>query len=829
MKKIYSLTIAALVFVQVAVAQETVIKGRVLDKTTGEAAAFSNVMLMADTTSDANLITGAVSDLDGNFQLKTSVHKGALKIQSVGYLPLWVTTDIASLPTKNNVINLGDILLEQNQTVLNEVTVTALRKRYAMDGDKIVMNVDDGVTATSANVFEMLKKVPGVMVDNNENISLNGKSGILFQFNGRDMRMPADAMKSILKSIPANSVAKIETITNPSAKYEAEGTAGIINIVMGGSSAEGFSGTVSSWNGISDVFRTFNNASLQYVNDKWTLSANGGLGIFNSLMETEARQYLWQGADTTLMHLQPIAEHNKFRTGNINLSADYKIDSNNSAGATFSYNRNRTPIVEDDPSRVFHISRYPYSDVLSSYAFDNDQPSTDNNYMGNVYFNHRTDTLGSQLSVSFDFNHNSSRMASINSTRYYTGILDSLLRSESNTDSTLNHYSTYALKFDMVKQFSKNIGLEYGLKSRLSSVDNDFRSYADKDDPLLSPITNHLKYKENVNAAYVNLSHHVTDKLSYRAGLRFEHTYTYVEQLSNDMDTANNYFDLFPNVSLSYRLGDMHSLSLTYSYRITRPDYNSLNPFITKMNDFSFSSGNIGLLPEYSHQVDLNVSLFYMFFITASYGYVNNEINNITVAMPGSDNITIQKPFNTGYQQFASLSLSGMVPVGPVEWTFWMRGMYNQAKSDSPELLLNVERFSFMTWQSIAVKLPWELKLSANGFYMSGMYQQGMEMGDIYMFGGALTRKFLKNALQVSIGVNNIPQRKMKVEANYNNYRMQTSMMWDKPYLTLNLQYSFGKTASNNTLKKLRSDDMDDRKGEGGGIQQPGTGTVMGQ
>ncbi|MBR0072847.1 MAG: TonB-dependent receptor family protein, partial [Bacteroidales bacterium] len=335
-------------------------------------------------------------------------------------------------------------------------------------------------------------------------------------------------------------------------------------------------------------------------------------------------------------------------------------------------------------------------------------------------------------------------------------------------------------------------------------------------------------YRENVNAAYVNFSHNVTDKFSYRAGLRFEHTGIALEQKATADDTSYHYFDLFPNINLNYNFSSANSLSLSYAYRITRPDYNSLNPFVSQSSQFSYTSGNPDLLPEYSHRVDLNLRLFYMIFIQASYGYNNDEINNITTAYPGSFMATIQKPYNIGYQQFASLSLSGMLPLGPVEWTFWLRGSYLQAFADSPLLQMNVEQFNFTTWQSLTIKLPWELKLSVNGFYMSGMYQQGMEMDGMMMFSTALTRQFFKKALRVSLGVNNIPAQKMEINSSLNNYRMQSFMMWDKPFVSLHLQYSFGKTANNNSIKRLQSDDMDDRKGEGGGVEQPG-GSGMGQ
>lgn len=822
-KKITLVALFTMLFATISVAQTT-IKGRITDQTSGEAVAFANVMLKTDTSANATLITGAVSDMDGRFSLQSKTEGKVLKIHFIGYDAKFI--DLSSQRKSGNTIDLGTITLSQNATALKEVSVTALRKRYTMDGEKIVMNVDDGVTATSANAFEMLRKVPGVMIDNNENITLNGKSGILFQFNGRDMRLPAESMKAILKSLPASNVAKIETIGSPSAKYEAEGTAGIINIIMAQAQTEGFSGTASSWNALAENFRTFNNASLQYVNEKWTLSANGGFGLFNNRIESESKQYLWQGTDTTLMQMLPITEHGKYRTGNFTFTADYKIDSNNSAGATFAFSRNSSPIVEGDPSREFLISRYPYNTVDMSYAIDADNLTLSRNFTGGLYYNHKFDTLGSQMSVSLDFTRDISDNQNLSSTRYYMGRFDSLTRTEDLCDSTFNSYSSYSLKFDATKQFTRKIGLEYGLKSRISLVDNDFRRYSG--DSLLASMSNNMTYRENVNAAYVNFSHNVTDKFSYRAGLRFEHTGIALEQKATADDTSYHYFDLFPNINLNYNFSSANSLSLSYAYRITRPDYNSLNPFVSQSSQFSYTSGNPDLLPEYSHRVDLNLRLFYMIFIQASYGYNNDEINNITTAYPGSFMATIQKPYNIGYQQFVSLSLSGMLPLGPVEWTFWLRGSYLQAFADSPLLQMNVEQFNFTTWQSLTIKLPWELKLSVNGFYMSGMYQQGMEMDGMMMFSTALTRQFFKKALRVSLGVNNIPAQKMEINSSLNNYRMQSFMMWDKPFVSLHLQYSFGKTANNNSIKRLQSDDMDDRKGEGGGVEQPG-GSGMGQ
>lgn len=800
-------------------AQVTILKGRVIEQNSGDPVPFATVLVLYDTASDSRLISGVVTEEDGSFSLEISDSCNYLRIRFAGYKIKTITLDASTHDAKGKVIEMGDIPIVYDATSLQEVEVVATRNRYTMEDDKIVMNVDDNVSTTSANVFEMLRKVPGVVIDNDENLTLNGKGGVLFQFNGRDIRMPYESMKAILKSMPASSVSKIETIINPSAKYEAEGTGGILNIVLAQEQTTGFSGTFSSWNGISKNFRSFDNASLQFVNNRWTLSANGGIGVYNGFVETESKQYLWYNSDTTRIHQLPIENHNQFRSSNINLSADYKIDSNRSAGALFSFNAYKSPKI-DNPLTIYHISTYPYSVVDSSYSNLTNSSNKGKNLMGGLYYNQRFDTAGSQLSLSFDFNSNISNGSSQSATNYFTHILDSLKRSENTHDSTLNEYNSFAFKADVLHRLTPRISLEYGLKSRLAIVDNDFIAFANN--VFDSSRSNHLNYKENVNAVYLSLSHRLSTQLSYRAGLRMEHTYTSIVQKSTDEEKTNNYVNLFPNVNLSYRIGNTCNLTLNYSYRITRPDYNSLNPFETKLSDYSFKSGNPDLLPEYSHRVDLNLSLFYRIFITASYGYNNDEINYISVPKPGLIAV-VQKPYNIGYQQYANLSVSGMMPFGPVEWTFWLQGGYQQAIAESSLLTMDLERFSFTTWQSLGINLPWELKWTVSGFYFSGMIQQGAEMGDMMMFNSSLTRTFLKKALKVSAGVNNIPASKAEVNAAYNNFRMESYMLWDKPYFNLNISYSFGKTANNNSIKRIQGDDMDSRKGNSEGQGQPNT------
>lgn len=809
-------------------AQTITITGTIRDRKTNNTIPFANVMLMSDTTLSAEMISGATSNKDGKFAIKTKEKKPVLKFNSLGYQDNVLTINIASYTAQKSIINIGDVYLSADTTNLKEVSIIGKQTRLEMDNDKIVMNVDEGVSATSANAFEMLRKVPGVVIDKDENITLNGQSGILFQFDGRDIRIPYESMKAILKGMSPRDIAKIETITNPSAKYEAEGTAGIINIIMAKEQTAGFSGNVSSWSGVNEDFKTFDNVSLSYVNSKWTLSGGLGFGIFNNRSEQEFKQYVANNSnDTTLMHNEKNTQKNKFRNMNADFSVDYKINDNNSIGGMITFSANKSPYVDNEP-QIVAIRPYPYNDVTSSYRATSQYKSSSQDYMGSIYYNHKFDSIGGQFSTSFDFTHDNSNGENKSTNNYFSGYIQNLLRNETNFSETENKYDSYSFKFDVVQPFNKRMTLEYGIKSRLAIIDNDFKAYLN--DVLDANTTNHLKYKENINAAYVSFSDKVTDKFSFRAGLRFEHTYTNLEQKATNEEFDNNYVNLFPNLNISYKVGKMDNISLTYSYRISRPEYNSLNPFVVKNSDYSYSSGNPYLDPQYTHNFNLNYAFHYIVFLTASYGYTNDNISEIF--QPSANTLALtQKPFNLGYKQNASVGLSSMLPLGPIEWTLWLQGAYSQIHCDNELLKTNIEKFSFMTWQSLAIEFFWKTKLTGSVFYSTGGVEMGGEYSDMLMLSASISKEFLQKQLKVSMGVDNFPKRDFNIATHYTGYRLDGVVAWQKPQFTVNLTYSFGRSANNNTLKRIQSDNMDSRSSGESSIGQgnQGTSQPMGQ
>lgn len=793
-------------------AQKLTIKGVVKEETTKNAIPFCNIVVVQDTLNLTKNIGGTQSMDDGSFSVTIKGTKGYIVFSSVGYGRKVVKISVDA--KKEQTFDAGEILLTPKaEELLSDVVVEAKQKRFEMHNDKMVMNVDDAITTSASNAFEMLRKVPGVVIDKDENIQLNGNSGVLFQFDGRDMRLPYEAMKAILKGIPPTSIEKIEVINNPSSKYEAEGTAGIINIVMAQQQSSGWGGDAHAWVGYDEVLKHNEGVNLSYVDKKWTISSGLGFNNWAGKSETSSDVYIWNMmGDTTLQKMANQTNKFSFQGLDLNLSADYKINDNNSIGAMITYDRNWQPEMNDPLTRIT-FSPSPYNIIDSSYSVLNNTHSRGHNVAANLYYNHKFDTLGGQYSIAFDFDNNKSHSYFDNETEYFLGNFASSTRGEYNNNKTNNEYNTYSLKFDVVKPFNDKMSLEFGAKSRWTSVNNDFDCY--ENGAYSVARSNNLGYNENVNALYVSFSDKLSNKLSFRAGLRGEHTYTKIKQEVGSAEHTNNYFDVFPNLNLSYKINQLDNLSLTYSYRITRPDYNSMNPFEQKSSDYSYMSGNPDLKPQYSHNINLNYAFHYMIFLTGSYSYTNDLINQVAMVRPGTL-IVDNKPYNLGYSQNASLGLSTALPLPKgILWTIWMQGTYGQTKVDDANLKVDVDRWGFMTWQSLSIDFFFKTKLSLSGFYMTGGNMGLVEWGDMYSLSMDLSKEFLQKRMKASVGVSNLPKHSSKIKTYSNLMRVNMTNTWQYPMITFSLNYNIGKKADNNTLKKIQTDDMDSRSAGG--------------
>lgn len=784
------------------------VRGTIIDKSTSQPIAFCNVMLYSDTTENATLLGGGVSDEKGEYSIAYHKHAKFITFSFIGYKSI-------SLPLAENskrvkdTLHINPVFLEVDRQTLSTIEIFAQQKRFEMTNDGVAMNIDEDVSSSTANAFELLRKVPGVVIDKDENIQLNGKSGILFQFDGRDIRVPYSAIKSMLKAMPPSSIEKIETINNPSAKYEAEGTAGIINIKMAKHETLGWSGEANLWTAYDKEWKHNEGINLNYVNDRWTFNTSLSYNRWAGETELENTTYIFTNPMTRMKTDKAINDYD-YRGYNGSFSTDFKINDKSSIGAMLSINGNHQPESEN-PLTKTRISTFPYNIIDSSYSNNSSEHGNGRNIAANLWYSRKLDSIGGQYSVTIDYNNNKSKEYCFDEAKYYNGDFATLMKTGSDRDSTENLYNTYSLKFDLIKPLSERISLEAGAKTRLTKVENDFTCY--EDGAYNDDVSNHLDYTENVNALYTSFSHRITDKLSYRLGLRAEHTHTNIKQKVNNSEKTTDYIDIFPNVNLNYKVGEMDNLTLVYSYRITRPEYNSMNPFVEKENEYLFKSGNPDLKAQYTHSLNLSYAFHYFLFFNASYDYTNDIIHETRYLRPGTL-IFEEKPYNLGHSQHAALGLSTALPLGKhVEYTLWAQGTWMQTQVDDPMLKVNVEKFGFMTWQSLRLDFFFKTKLTLSAFYMTGGSQGTYSFGDMYSFDINLSREFLNKSLKASIGVGQLPKRTFHVDMESDNMRMKNNITWQRPMVSCSVSYSFGKKANNNTLQRIKNNDMEERTG----------------
>lgn len=798
------------------------IKGRVMSAKTNETCPFATCALynIKDTT---RIVAGSQTNEKGEFSIsKLKKVSYLLKISYVGFEKKSIRIQAEQLT--QNALDLGDIALAEAKSSLGDVVITAQKDKIKLDADKLSVTIDENTAAASTNVFELLKKTPQVSIDNQDNLTLNGKSGVLIQFSGRDMRLPWKQMVQLLKGMPSASVERFEIITNPSAKYDAEGIGGIINIVFKQNKTNGFNASVGSDNSFSKKnFFGSQDLSLAYANDKITTFLSFSAGEYFKKGSSFLEVKNWVFGDTIMLRTN---QDSKFRyySYNLNTGVDYQFNKTSSVGFNFTYSRTYMPPISNHSDMI--VSTYPYdwSAPDSSMYGTSSSKQTSDNYLINLNYQKKFDTLGRKIELNLDLGINSSNNFDNNTSLYYHGTLsDGYLTSQQAIENnTKNTYNTYSLRADYTHPFSKTLSLESGAKTALTDVDNKFASAYNGIN--LVGVSNNFLYKENINAIYSSLSKQFDDKTSLRLGLRVENTNIKGEQkMMPDSNFTQSYASFFPNVTISHKFTQMNTLNFNYNLRISRPTYDNLNPFLAKTNEYTYSVGNPHLKAQYTHTLSLQSSLFYVFFTNLTYSYTKNMIAQIPIASQTALAASFI-PSNIASAQNLNLSFSTALPVSSwltVIGYFSLNHSYNKLEYAQGVKETNVN--SYTGYFSSNFNLPYKFKFSASGFYVSGGTFGLYEYKSVYGVNLDLNRNFFKDLLTLNVGVNNLFMKStMEVTYKYGAMDIYTkSAEMSGAMFHIGLKLNIGSSNTNTELNH-KKDEFDNRasgeRSTGGGI-----------
>jgi len=772
--------------------------------------------------SDSSLVKINVSDSTGKYEfLNVPAGKYFINVSHVGFLP--GNTAAFEVRTEINNTVTPAISLVRLSSNLKEVVVSSSKPIIEVKADKIILNVEGSVNAVGQNALELLRKSPGVMVDKDNNLSLSGKNGVQVFIDGRPTPLAGTDLSEYLKTIQSASIEAIEIISNPSARYEAAGNAGIINIRLKKNKAYGTNGTVNAGYNVGTYSKYNGGLSLNHRDRNINLFGNYNYSHTpfrsHAILRREQLDTLFDNSTVLL---------NTTNNHNIKAGMDYFINKRSTFGliASGSFSGNSTNTFSLTP-----ISYIPTGVVDRILNANNRGSGRRDN--GNLNANYRyADTSGHEWNVDADYGLYRIRNDQLQPNYYSKPSGAPLYNTVYNMLSPSNIY-IYSLKSDYEQNFSKGrLGL--GFKSSYVTSWNDFQQYyvypnVKTKDTLHS---NNFNYKENINAVYANYNRTLKGWV-LQAGLRVENTNSkgistgYREKAATyvvfDSTFDRHYVDFFPSGALTYNKDPLRQWTLNYSRRIDRPAYQDLNPFEFKIDEYTFQKGNTRLRPQYTHSVGLTFMYKYKLTSTLNYSHVQDVFTALFDTTETSKAFIIKK--NLATQDIASLNISYPFQYKGYSLFFNSNSYYTLYKANfgiGRIVRVNVLATSLYVQQSIKFGKGWIAE--ASGFYNSPAILQGtFKAKSLWSADGGVSKSILHGAATLKASVSDIFNTlHWSAVSNFAGQTVLVAGGYESRQLKLSFSYRFG-SAQVKAARQRKTGAEDENKRvstQGGGSSQ---------
>jgi hypothetical protein len=812
MKKIYRLLLLtlSLAFSQVALAQSGgQLTGNLKDEK-GQALGFGTVaVLPATTTTD---VTGGVTDAEGKFEIKTpAAGSYRLRITALGYAAL--ETPAFEVTGAGFSKNFGSLTLKPDAKALQEVQVQALRPTVTVQADKMVVSVEGTALAAGNTVYEVLAKSPGVFIDQDGNLQLNGKAGIRIMIDGKLTYLSGKELQTLLQGMSAENLKDLEIITNPSAKYDAEGTAGIININLKKNQLGGINGSLYGGHSYNGLHGYSAGGNLNYKKGRWNSFATADVSRRTNI-RTNTMTRLFNGESAQVTYDQAGREEGIRFIPSLRLGTDFDLNKKHSVGlmTNLMFFRAKNDFLTDSYLR----NGNPQQDTLISAA--NLIRGQFVNATFNAHYLGKFDSVGTTLSADLDYVSLDDQRDSY-FTNHYTPVntsaptRTSLLYSDNQPS-----YHIYSAKVDFTRPLNPKTKLEAGAKASHVTSDNrlDFFFRHDGTQTPDPNRTSHFIYKESILAAYTNFSTSFGEKWSVQAGLRAEQTVGKGHLVNKDSTNTRNYLNLFPSVFVSQKISKDYQLTYNYSRRINRPRYDALNPFIFYLDPYTWAKGNPYLRPQFTNSFQLTQTIKNTYNLTVAYAVTNDFIAEIPVQNV-EDNTTIFGQRNV--DQFKNLSASLVAPVKVSK--YWdISNNLTAAHQDYTIILgekpLRNEQLFFYAQSTNNIQLPKKLRAELNLAY------QGPSAYGLYKIAGnwgvdlGFKRNFLNDKLEASVNATDLFRtRRIIGKANYGGNINEFDQYFSQQSVRLNLRYRFNK--GEKFEAKKRNTNLEELNRAGGG------------
>jgi iron complex outermembrane recepter protein len=789
------------IFTFILFSQNYLIKGSLKDEA-GQPISYATTALKL--AKDSSLVKVEMTDENGNYSF-LSTAEGVYFIQHsfVGFQdytsdPLTIKSDL-TIPT---------CVMKSSVENMEEVVVSAKRALIEVKPDRNIFNVQGTINTTGENGLSLLRKAPGVRLDNNNNISVLGRAGVLVYIDGKRLPLSGDELTNYLQTLTSEQIDRIEIITNPGAKYEAQGNAGIIDIKLKKDKNLGANGSASM--GISKGrYQQFNTgASGNYRNKKLNAfgNVNYSLGTFWNRMNFENFQNGFLLDEKNL-------STNENQNTSLRLGTDFYLSKKSTIGFLVTRQMNSSIGESTNDTKISSISNRTKIDSILIAPNNSDSNGDQASY--NINYAYESGNFKMNMDADYASFENESDYRQPN--YYYNDDKSKVLRLIDNKYSTPSKIEISTAKVD----FETKLGIgkiEFGSKISKVKTDNVFNFYnvIENVDVFNTRRSNKFLYDENVTAGYVSYAAQLNSTWNVTGGLRVEHTAAEgdLSAFSADLEEEPVVFDYvkyFPTAGISYAKNPEHAYSLKYGRRINRPDYAVLNPFREQLSELSFSKGNKNLKPEIVNNLELSYTLKYMYNFSLSYSLTNDQITRLI----GPDDIDTRAGFiswdNLSTQRLYALNAS--VPATINKWwssyfNFGFSFTDNKANYGK-DGIVDVQAYNYTIFQQQTFSLPNKIKAEVSGWYSGPGVWGGVFLFDpSYSLDFGIQRRFFKEKLNIKLSAADVFfQSGWSGASNFNGLYGKGNGNWDSRRISLNFSYDLGNSNVKSRKRKTSAED----------------------
>jgi iron complex outermembrane receptor protein len=765
---------------------EATVTGSVKTKA-GKPIDYTSVSLLK--AADSLLFRGTISNDTGSYTFD-HVPDGSylLKASAVGYAAAFSPVFKITAGADRQTIARLELLPVSSQ--LHEVTVTAGKPLIEHASDRTIVNVANSILAAGNSALDILQRAPGVSVDKDDNISLKGKQGVNVMIDDKPTYLSAAQLAALLRSTDGTTIQSIELISNPSAKYDAAGNSGIINIRLKKNRKSGTNGTVVLGAGYGHYYKDNESISMNHQEGKINVFGSFNRHDDQTAQNIDINKIITSGTTGNTYFKQHTfisgtGYNNSYRGG-----LDYNMTPKNTIGFLISGYFNTEADKNND---LNYIGNQPgTTDSFQNTLSDINQHY--HNFAVNLNDKLAIDTSGQQLSFDADYSRFNNRALMQHDTYFYNPdgsvmMPPAFLRTQ--TPSLIN---IRTVRTDYTLPVNKSLKLEAGAKFSDVSTDNilDARKQLNGqyvDDTLL---TNHFKYDERISAGYINLNKSYKS-LTVQAGIRAEYTSSTGTLFNAGQNSVRrNYLDFFPSVFINRVLNDKNEIGISYSRRIDRPGYDNLNPFIYYVDQYTYQVGNPFLKPQYTNKVELNYT--YNKAINLSFGFSHTS-DVITELFVTKGDTSIDETLNLNSQNYYDIDINA--PYTVTKW--WsgnadITGFYTKVKSDTllgGHLNNGKAAFQFKTTQTFLFAKGFKAELITN--YSSPQIMGIYTMKPYYGLDAGVSRSFAANKINLKLAVNDIFNTySMIATANYQTDNIYFKQKGETRVGRLTFTYNFG-------------------------------------